>query len=450
MTLGGDTTPSDPRALRLTSDSAGIPRVFRPMVPATPTDWDRAIWVGALDVDDLNGPHDEIALEDSAEYRTARVLLRSAEHVLGFVEVPVVDGRARVADLRERLDALPPRIDVAPKAGTASISVVICTRDRPELLRQSLQAVLRTIKDGDEIVVVDNASATTATRDLVVNEFGGLVTLTSEPIPGLARARNTGVAAARCDVIAFTDDDTVVDVYWLDRIRAEFADPDVACVSGLVPSGEVETPTQAYFDDRVMWSRNVAARRFSMAEPPADLPMFPFCVGEFGTGANFAVRASVIAQLEGFDIAFGVGTRTSGGEDLDFFTRVLLGNGVLVVQPDVLVWHRHRRDLQGLRKQTIGYGRGLGAWLTKLALHPRTLRLAAVRSPQAMSRLLAKRRATPSVEVNGGPKPFVLSAKDDFSKEVDGLARLELRSVFGGPLAYLLERRAGRRPAPGR
>ncbi|PRC62799.1 glycosyl transferase family 2, partial [Mycobacterium sp. ITM-2017-0098] len=68
-----------------------------------------------------------------------------------------------------------------------------------------------------------------------------------EPRPGLSRARNTGLSAATGEVVAFTDDDVVVDRHWLSAIARGFSrGPAVSCVSGIVAAAELRTPAQAY------------------------------------------------------------------------------------------------------------------------------------------------------------------------------------------------------------
>ena len=263
--------------------------------------------------------------------------------------------------------------------------------------------------------------------------------LVTEPRPGLSRARNTGLAVATGEFVAFTDDDVVVDRYWLAELAAGFSRaPGVDLVSGLVPSGELRTRVQGFFDDRVSWSKNLRGRLYSLTSPPPDLPMFPFSVGEYGTGANFAVRRSAATALGGFDTAFGVGTRTGGGEDLDMFTRVILDGRSLVMQPSALVWHRHRDDLAALRVQARGYGIGLGAWLTKILLDPSTARIALVRAPHALGRLLSLAWRTPEVSVverTGGI--------DELDRTIARVGFLELFSVARGPFAYARQRAAG-------
>lgn len=303
----------------------------------------------------------------------------------------------------------------------------------PMVITETFTLSLLTANPAYEVIVVDNAPVSDRTA-AVAAEYG--VRYVLAPVAGLSRARNVGIAAASNPVVAFTDDDVVADPLWLRGLAAGFErEADVACVSGLVPSGELRNAVQAYFDARVSWSKNVATRVFRLCDPPPDLPMFPFCVGEYGTGANFAVRVDAVRAIGGFDEALGVGTRTQGGEDLDIFTRLLFAGHTLVVEPSAIIWHRHRDDLPALRKQAIGYGRGLGAWLTTLAAQPRALAMALARSPQALARLVHK----PMASVEDAAAPFQVQDAA-VREEVASIARLELWQVLTGPAAYLSER----------
>ncbi|WP_423917856.1 glycosyltransferase family 2 protein [Frigoribacterium sp. 2-23] len=428
--------------------------VARPMTsPERPT-WGGALWVGAIDIDDLaRSGVDDVVLDDCDGYRAARLLVRRGRDVLGFIEVPVVAGHVPADLVRAETLTLPTPVAAADSLVLPAVTVVLCTRDRAEQLRGALTSVLALDYPAFDVIVVDNAAATSDTRDLVAAEFDDeRVRLVSEPKPGLSSARNTGLLAATGEIVAFTDDDVVVDREWLRGIVSGFAHgADVVCVSGLVPSGEIRTAVQSYFDDRVSWSKNVTTRVFRLADRPDDLPLFPFSVGAFGTGANFALRRDDVIALGGFDTAFGVGTRTGGGEDLDIFTRVLFAGHALVVEPSAVVWHRHRSDLAALRTQATGYGTGLGAWLTKIALDPGTLALALRRAPRALRHLFAKDDGDiPSViasEAAGQPRV-------DWAGEVARVGRHERMSVLRGPLLYLRQRwdgagliPAGRRPA---
>ncbi|MFF2107783.1 glycosyltransferase family 2 protein [Rhodococcus koreensis] len=407
-----------------------------------PPTWDGAVWVG-----ELRGPvreDTEYRLDRAEGYRRARLLVREDRTLLGFVEVDIEDGRLETAALRHALDGLVP-VAVADsvvdtEASGPSVTVVVCTRDRVDSLKDALQSILSLDHPGYEVIVVDNASRTDATQRYVAELGDPRVRVVTEPRPGLSRARNAGVRAANTEIIAFTDDDVVVDPHWLTELVAGFgAGNAVACVCGIVPSGEIRTPAQAYFDQRVGWASSCVPRLFDLAHPPADVPLFPFQVGIYGTGANFAVDRQAVYALGGFDEALGAGAPTDGGEDLDMFFRVLHSGRQLAYRPGAVVWHRHREDNEALAVQARGYGLGLGAWLTKIAVHPRTAWLAvriAVRQAPTFLRLSRKMShvATPPDRL-AGHLP-------------EGIGATELRSIARGPFAYLKARVEGRDPAP--
>lgn len=420
--------------------------------PAMPSagapEWPGARWVGAIDVRAIPTTG-RVPLRCANGYLRARLLVRDGAQVRGFVDVGIDSGTVDAAGLARAAAALP-RDQARPgpagsAAATPSITVVVCTRDRAAHLRLALTAILRIDYPAFEVVVVDNAPAGDETRRLIRSEFPDpRVRLVTEPVPGLSRARNTGLAVATGEFVAFTDDDVVVDRHWLTQLVAGFSmAPGVDLVSGLVPSGELRTRVQGFFDDRVSWSRNLRARRYSLADPPPDLAMFPFSVGEYGTGANFAVRRSAATALGGFDTAFGVGTRAGGGEDLDMFTRVILDGRSLVMQPSALVWHRHRDDLAALRVQARGYGTGLGAWLTKILLRPSTARIAIVRAPHALGRLLSLAWRRPEVSVVDHNRDKLDHTGDALDRTISRVGFLELFSVALGPIAYARQRAAG-------
>ncbi|MHA7264330.1 glycosyltransferase family 2 protein [Arthrobacter sp. TMN-37] len=428
--------------------SSGSRKIVLDLAPAMestlPPDWSGARWIGLVDLTVLAGVS-SLRLKNADGYQRARLLIRQGRSVRGFVDVETLGGVLDRSVLDEALDSLPSAEPSAPGSSARSITVVICTRDRASMLRPALRAILALDYPNFDVIVVDNAARTDETRELVRLEFDDpRLQLVSEPIPGLSNARNTGLRHAGGDIVAFTDDDVVVDRHWLSEIAKGFErSPHVACVTGLVASGEARSPTQAYFENRVSWSKNVVPRMFSLAEPPKDLPTFPFCIGRFGTGANFALDRRRAVALGGFDTALGAGTRTCGGEDVDMFTRVIFRGYSLVVQPSAIVWHRHRDGLEDLQAQARGYGIGLGAWITKIVLNPRTAWWALRKSPRAIRNLLRNSRPLP----NGAGAPGGMIA-DQWDVEMAKMGRLELYSVARGPFNYLVQSWTDRRRAP--
>ncbi len=278
------------------------------------------------------------------------------------------------------------------------------------------------------MVVVDNAPRTDATAKVVQELADPRVRYHLEPRPGLSTARNSGARAARGALLAFTDDDVVVDAGWIGGLTRGFTRAArVGCVTGLVPSAELDTEAQHFFDRKVQWSSSCTPRVFDLDLHRGDGVLYPYSAGVFGTGANFAVSREAFDALGGFDEALGAGAPTRGGEDLDWFVRTLNAGFALSYEPGAVVWHRHRRDLDALRDQLYGYGTGLTAYLAKHALTRRG------------SADLSRRLVRGALLLGKAQRA---SAEAGIDK---ALLRRELVGMLYGPLLYVRARRAVRR-----
>lgn len=408
---------------------------------------DGAVWVAQWDLSDDGGPR-AVTAGTSHRSSRARVLVRDRGRVLGFADLRMASGRVTPSELRRTASALQRRRaphegapasrahDVHPVLGpprsaddSRLLSVAICTRDRPVELERCLVSVQGLAYGNFEVLVVDNAPRTGAARAVV----GRLAAADSrlrycvEPRAGLSRARNRALAEARGDVVAFADDDVVVDEWWLHAIaRAlEFGD-QVACVTGLVASARLVTPSERYFDGRVRFADRVVPAMYTRDQPPPGHVMFPYQPGLFGVGANFAVDRRHVQEIGGFDERLGAGSRTAGGEDLDLFVRVIRSGKALVYQPTALVWRYNLEDPGALRAQMRAYGRGLGAVVAKWGAEPETRRDMVRRAVPAvahLSRLWREnaRRAPGKVQ----PRRLVLS---------------EVVGALQGPISFIRSR----------
>ncbi len=240
------------------------------------------------------------------------------------------------------------------------ISVVVCTRDRPEALQHCLAALVRLDYPDFEVVVVDNASRDEATREVVAPTPFRYV---REERPGLNWARNRGADEAHHAIIAYTDDDVQVDRDWLWGIAAAFVDPQIAAMTGLVLPAELETQAQILFERYGGMSKGFTPRLFHHQRLGA---RGIISAHQCGVGANMAFRRATLERLGGFDTALDVGTPAFGGGDIDMFHRVLAAELDLHYEPSALVWHQHRRDRPGLYRQIYSNGRAFGVYLTKI------------------------------------------------------------------------------------
>jgi GT2 family glycosyltransferase len=311
------------------------------------------------------------------------------------------------------------------------VSVVVCTRDRPDGVITALTGLTGLRYPSFEIVVVDNAPTSSATRDAVLARFGDdpRVRYVCEPRPGLSRARNRGVTEATAEIIAFTDDDVRVDPWWLDGIMRGFrASPGASCVTGLIATAQLENSAQLYFHLREGWGTTCERRVFDLTDNRDESPLYPYSPGIFGAGANFAMTRTALKELGRFDEALGAGTISGGGEDLDMFMRVILAGHRLVYEPSAIVWHFHRTDLAELTRQMRAYGTGCTAALTAIVIkNPRSRLELPPRVGRGVLRLL-----TLSDRVKDNPTL------------PSGLMRREIRGLLAGPWLYLKARRAAR------
>jgi glycosyltransferase involved in cell wall biosynthesis len=206
-----------------------------------------------------------------------------------------------------------------------TLSVVVPTRDRPDLLAD----VLRTLARQDvalEVVVVDDGSAIDLAP--VVEPLGGR--LVRQAPAGLNAARDAGVAATHGEVIAFLDDDVLVAPGWARAVLDAFDATGCAGLAGRIAL-RCEAPVPRWL---------TARRRSYLSELDlGDAPRVLF--DETPVGANCAVTRAAFRAAGGFRPGLDRcgGTLISNGE-VEFFTRVREGGGLLVYEPRAFVEHR--------------------------------------------------------------------------------------------------------------
>jgi O-antigen biosynthesis protein len=331
-------------------------------------------------------------IEGVAGYKEVQALVRLHGEPLGSVRLPVTGNCCRAVDVRstvlkelgwavirhlleDRLAQgmpaegwsvrdLPNVRHATHERRPPTVTVAVCTRDRPDDLAVCLESLKHLDQIPLEILVIDNAPSTGATERLVRERFAG-VRYIHEPRPGLDWARNRAVIEAHGEVIAFTDDDCIVDSGWVRAIATVLSDDsEVQAVTGLVVPYELETESQILFERSGGFGRGFL-RRWSAVDRERGLP-WGFCgAGQFGTGANMAFRRSLFTQIGLFDPALDVGTVTNGGGDLDIFFRVLVEGHTLAYEPAAIIRHRHRRSISELRRQLADNGYGFCSFMVR-------------------------------------------------------------------------------------
>jgi glycosyltransferase involved in cell wall biosynthesis len=251
------------------------------------------------------------------------------------------------------------RTRAEPLSGSpGSVSVVICTRDRPEELARCLSSFVAQSLRADEIIVVDNASVDDRTR--LAAEAAG-AKYVREARPGLDIARNTGALAAVSNIVAYTDDDVVLHPDWLRNLVSAFDAPEIDAVTGLVLPAELTTEAQYIFESA--WGFGKGYKRIDFDSAFYDRTRHRGCPAwNIGAGASMAFRREVFGRLGLFDIRLDVGAAGCSG-DSEYWYRILHNGGICRYEPTAVAYHFHRQTENGLAKQITAYMRGHSAAL---------------------------------------------------------------------------------------
>ena len=214
------------------------------------------------------------------------------------------------------------------------ISVVVCTYNGSRTIRETLTHLARLDYPDYEVIVVDDGSTDATAR--IVSAFD--VRLVRTDSRGLSSARNTGLAAARGEIVAYLDDDAFPDMHWLHYLALKFARSEHVAVGG---------PNLAPPDDGP-----VAACVANAPGNPTHI-LIDDDLAEHIPGCNMAFRKRALEAIGGFDPRF-----RATGDDVDVCWRLQDRDWTVGFSPVALVWHHRRNSAWRYLKQQFGYGRG--------------------------------------------------------------------------------------------
>jgi glycosyltransferase involved in cell wall biosynthesis len=250
-----------------------------------------------------------------------------------------------------------------------TVSVVICayTIDRWEDLKRAVTSVGK--QTADEIVVVIDHCPELLTQAGLLAELlpWNIVVAPNRFQQGLSGARNTGLAVAQGDIVAFLDDDAAADPGWLATMADHYQDPRVLGVGGMVrPDWEGGRPS--WFPSELDWVVGCCYKGM----PTTSSPVRNFI------GANMSFRCTILEDCEGFSSGLGrVGAIPLGCEETELCLRISQRHpdGILLYEPAAAVGHKvpnKRANWRYLRSRCYAEGRSK-ARVARLAGQSRAL-----------------------------------------------------------------------------
>jgi len=236
-----------------------------------------------------------------------------------------------------------------------SISLLICTANRPHFLDSALSRLEAGELLPDELVVV-NGGDDEANR--VVERHSSryaAATLIQYPNRNLSTSRNVGLPYCTGDIVAMTDDDAEVAGDWLWRIRdLHTVNAEAGAVGGAVRGTRSER-LLSRLADRVVFPS------FPTRRTVRTLP-----------GVNVSYKRTVVDRVGLFDETL------FRGEDVDFNWRLQTLGYTLIYDPTIQVAHEHRTTVTSLLQQQYMYGRAYvlvrRKWPAMYCVYPHRLR----------------------------------------------------------------------------
>ncbi len=234
------------------------------------------------------------------------------------------------------------------------ISVIVCTYNRADVLARMLDSFVAQpglARVPHELIVVDNNS--TDHTQLVLQQFESRASLRllRETRQGLSHARNRGLADARGDIVAFLDDDVLVQADWIERLQDCFAATRADVVGGRATLRFERTPPS--------WLGPYFRRALSEVDLGPERRILDS--GRRLYGLNLAFRRAALIAAGGFNPALGrAGTDLLCGEETAVIGRIVESGGTVVYDPFAVVAHcidRRRLAWSYFERQSIGAGR---------------------------------------------------------------------------------------------
>lgn len=215
-------------------------------------------------------------------------------------------------------------------------TIVLCTHNHVDRLERTLSdlAALKPPLASWEFLIVDNGCTDNTPALLARHGLPSCwdVRVVREERLGLSNARNRGIAEARGDYVIFMDDDETPDPDWLCAYERLIREKDPDAFGGRI-CVLFEDTRPAWLADELLGFLGELNRSETIA--PLTQPDTSFF------GGNFGFRRAVCPAIGGFDSMLGrKGCDNTGGEEVEFYHRLLGANLRIWWTPEAVIYHR--------------------------------------------------------------------------------------------------------------
>jgi GT2 family glycosyltransferase len=240
---------------------------------------------------------------------------------------------------------------VAPTRSLPETSLIVCSRNRPDLLVETVSGILQGDEVPSELIIIDQSDERNSTLEVLRTGKPCDIRYCWSGTVGLSRANNEGVRLARHDCLVFTHDDVRVTATWFGVLVRALVGAGASTIvtgkvvpetspdaGGFVPSTKVDESPRVY-EGRI-----------------AEGVLYPM---------TMAMYRSVLEDVGVFDERLGPGTPYPAAEDNDLCHRLLESGYRIMYVPDAVLFHRAWRPDRDFLPLRWSYGRGQGAFYAK-------------------------------------------------------------------------------------
>ena len=230
-------------------------------------------------------------------------------------------------------------------------SLIICSRNRPKLLVETVESVLRGDEVPAELIIIDQSDLSHPTLAMLKTSRPCEIRYLWTRDVGVSRGRNIGIASARHDIVAIIDDDMIAAPHWFSSL-----------IRALIHSGE-----QAVVTGRVLPTIAEVPDGFVLAVVVGKIPaVYKGRIGmDVLASGHMATYRSIIEAVGAFDEHLGPGTDFPAAEDNDLGFRLLEADYRIIYAPEAVLYHRAWRGRTEYLRMRWNYGRGKGGFYTK-------------------------------------------------------------------------------------